>query len=206
MSKARLIITAVVLEGRSQAEVARDYQVSKGWVSRLVARYRAEGDTAFEPRSRRPKTSPTAISPDVVELIVTLRHDLVGQGLDAGPDTIHWFLEHHHATTVSVSTIARTLTRPAVTLSGPGDDGRQDPPSGDTSTGPATGPARCGCGRRMRMAPSVLAQGPVICGLCHEPFATGPRAATRAHTADTHPYERTEPPASLQCSLLGTPT
>jgi transposase len=39
-----LIITAVVFEGRSQAEVARDYQVSKGWVSKLVARYRVEGD------------------------------------------------------------------------------------------------------------------------------------------------------------------
>jgi len=111
MSKARLVITAVVLEGRSQAEVARTYGVSKGWVSKLVARYHAEGDTAFEARSRRPKTSPTTIDPSVVELIVVLRHTLTRRGLDAGPDTIHWHLEHHHETTVSVSTIARTLTR-----------------------------------------------------------------------------------------------
>jgi transposase len=61
VSKARLVITAVVVEGRSQAEVARAYGVSKGWVSKLVARYRTEGETAFEPRSRRPKTAPTAI-------------------------------------------------------------------------------------------------------------------------------------------------
>ena len=61
MSKARLVITAVVVEGRTQAEVARTYGVSKGWVSKLVARYRAEGEAAFEPRSRRPKTSPTAL-------------------------------------------------------------------------------------------------------------------------------------------------
>ena len=33
--------------------------------------------------------------------------------------------------------------------------------------------ARCGCGRRMRMAPSVLAQGPVLCGVCGEPFSVG---------------------------------
>ena len=46
MSKARLIITAVVLEGRSQAQVARDYGVSEGWVSKLIARYRIEGDRA----------------------------------------------------------------------------------------------------------------------------------------------------------------
>ncbi|MGH8876902.1 MAG: helix-turn-helix domain-containing protein, partial [Stackebrandtia sp.] len=63
MSKARLIITAVILEGRCQAEVAGDYGVSKGWVSKLVARYRAEGAKAFQPRSRRPKTSPTATDP-----------------------------------------------------------------------------------------------------------------------------------------------
>jgi hypothetical protein len=64
------VITAVVVEGRSQAEVARAYGVSKGWVSKLIARYRAEGEAAFEPRSRRPKTSPAALGPDTVELIV----------------------------------------------------------------------------------------------------------------------------------------
>ena len=63
MSKARLIITAVVVEGRSQREVARAYGVNQSWVSRLVARYRSEGEAAFQPRSRRPNTSPTAIPP-----------------------------------------------------------------------------------------------------------------------------------------------
>lgn len=119
MSKSRLIITAVVLEGRSQSSVAREYDVSKGWVSKLVARYRTEGDTAFEPRSRRPKTTPTAINAATVTLIVKLRHQLLDAGLDAGPDTIHWHLEHHHATTVSVSTIARTLTRAGLVTPSP---------------------------------------------------------------------------------------
>lgn len=31
----------------------------------------------------------------------------------------------------------------------------------------------CGCGRRMRMAPAVLAAGPVVCGLCGSEFASG---------------------------------
>ncbi|MEU8174968.1 helix-turn-helix domain-containing protein [Microbispora hainanensis] len=110
MSKARLIITAVVVEGRSQAEVARSYGVSKGWVSKLVARYRQQGETAFEPRSRRPKTSPTAIDAAIVELIIRLRKQLSGQGLDAGPDTIAWHLHHHHQVTVSRATISRYLT------------------------------------------------------------------------------------------------
>src|SRR5690242_7820350 len=111
MSKARLVITAVVVEGRSQGEVARAYGVSQGWVSRLVARYRAEGEAAFEPRSRRPKTSPAAISPDVVELIVGLRKELAGQGLDAGPQTIAWHLRHRHRLRVSPATISRYLAR-----------------------------------------------------------------------------------------------
>jgi transposase len=40
---ARLVITGVVLEGRSKSEVARDYGVSRRWVQKLVARYAAEG-------------------------------------------------------------------------------------------------------------------------------------------------------------------
>jgi transposase InsO family protein len=111
MSKARLVITAVVVEGRSQAEVAAAYGVSKGWVSKLVARYRSEGEVAFEPRSRRPKTSPGGIDASVVELILQLRDKLATAGLDAGPDTIAWHLAQHHGTAVSRSTISRYLAR-----------------------------------------------------------------------------------------------
>ena len=111
MSKARLVITAVVTEHRSQSEVARAYGVSQGWVSRLVARYRAEGEAAFGPRSRRPKTSPAAIPAEAADLIVALRKDLAGQGLDAGPDTITWHLAHHHQVKVSAATISRYLSR-----------------------------------------------------------------------------------------------
>jgi transposase len=105
------VITAVIIEGRPQAEVARSYGVSKGWVSKLIARYRAEGEAAFEPRSRRPKTSPAAIEAATVELIIRLRKELSGQGLDAGPDTIAWHLHHHHQLTVSRATISRYLAR-----------------------------------------------------------------------------------------------
>jgi transposase InsO family protein len=111
MSKARLIITAVVVEGRSQREVARAYGINQSWVSRLVARYRAEGEAAFEPRSRRPKTSPTAIPPATVTLITELRGKLTAAGLDAGPDTIAWHLAHHHRTHLSPAIISRYLTR-----------------------------------------------------------------------------------------------
>lgn len=100
---------AVALEGRSQAEAARSYEVSQATVSRWLARYRAEGDAAFEPRSRRPRNSPTATRDEVVTLIVNLRRELVAAGLDAGPVTIQWHLEHHHGVTVSISTVRRRL-------------------------------------------------------------------------------------------------
>ena len=111
MSKARLVITAVVVEGRTQSEVADAYGVSQGWISRLVARYRAEGEAAFEPRSRRPKSSPNTISGHTRDLIVDLRHTLTGQGHDAGADTIVWHLIQHHGITVSRATVWRTLKR-----------------------------------------------------------------------------------------------
>jgi transposase InsO family protein len=104
------VITAVVEGGMTQAEAVRTYGVSKGWVSKLLARYRAEGEAAFEPKSRRPKSSPTAVPAAVVDLIVRLRKDLEGAGLDAGPHTIAWHLEHHHGVTVSAATISRYLT------------------------------------------------------------------------------------------------
>src|ERR1700722_485441 len=106
MSKARLVITAVTVEKRPVSEVAKSYGVARSWVYTLLARYQAEGEAAFEPRSRRPKTSPTAISPDTAELIIGLRKELAGQGLDAGPQTIAWHLERHHRVKVSPATVS----------------------------------------------------------------------------------------------------
>jgi transposase InsO family protein len=111
MSKARLVITAVVAEGRSQCEAAAAYGVSKGWVSKLLARYRAEGEAAFEPRSRAPHASPSATAPGTVQLVLQLRKTLAGAGLDAGADTIGWHLYHHHRVRLSRATINRILTR-----------------------------------------------------------------------------------------------
>jgi transposase InsO family protein len=111
VSKAKLVITAVVVEGRRQAEVAAAYGVSKGWVSKLVARYRVEGQAAFEPRSRRPIRSPSATPAGTVELVLRLRKQLADAGHDAGADTIAWHLARHHELRVARATIHRILTR-----------------------------------------------------------------------------------------------
>jgi transposase InsO family protein len=111
MSLTRLLITAVVVENRPVREVAAAYGVCKSWLHELLARYRRDGETVFEPRSRRPRTSPTAVPAEVVDLIVELREKLSATGLDAGPDTLVWHLEHHHEITVSRATVARYLAK-----------------------------------------------------------------------------------------------
>lgn len=111
MPKAQLVITAVIIEGRSPAEVARTYNIARSWVYTLVARYRAEGDAAFEPRSRRRHNQPDTTPPATIDLILKLRHRLVTEGLDAGADTIDWHLQHHHQITGSRATIYRIIRR-----------------------------------------------------------------------------------------------
>ena len=113
MSKAQLVITAVVLEGRSKSEVARDYGLSRYWVHQLVKRYETEGAAAFEPRSRRPHTNPHTVAPDVEEAIIRLRKTLAKGGYDAGAATI---AEHLHRDpdidhVPGISTIWRILDR-----------------------------------------------------------------------------------------------
>ena len=71
----------------------------QGRVSKLMARYRAEGDAAFEPRHDGPTPAPTRPARGV-ELVLRLRKHLTEEGLDAGADTIGWHLTHHHQLTV----------------------------------------------------------------------------------------------------------
>lgn len=110
MSKAKLVITAIVRSGMSQAEAARRYGVSEATVSRWMHRYRTEGEAAFEPRSRRPHHNPAATPPAVVQAVLTERDRLVATGHDAGPDTIRWHLEQAGVPAPSRATIARILT------------------------------------------------------------------------------------------------
>jgi transposase InsO family protein len=113
MSKAQLVITAVVLEGRSKSEVARDYDVSRQWVQQLCKRYEADGDAAYVPRSRRPHHSPQAVTSEVEDRIVRLRKTLTKRGLDAGADTIaaHLATDPSITNVPAISTIWRILKR-----------------------------------------------------------------------------------------------
>ncbi|WP_220454151.1 DDE-type integrase/transposase/recombinase [Nocardioides immobilis] len=111
MSNARLVITALLTENHTIADVAARYGVHRSWVYRLKARYDEIGEDAFEPLSRRPHTAPNATPPATVELVLRLRKELTESGHDAGADTVRWHLEHHHQLALSRATVHRILVR-----------------------------------------------------------------------------------------------
>lgn len=111
MDAGRYLVEAHLREGRSIGQLARVHRVHRSWLYRLLARYRTEGEAGLRPRSRRPRRSPTAMSPRVEETIVALRSELLAQGLDAGALTLQWHLERRLGSAPSVSSIWRVLRR-----------------------------------------------------------------------------------------------
>jgi transposase len=111
MSLARLVVTAVRIQGRSKSEVARDYRVSRRWVHELVKRYDAQGEAGLVPRSRRPHRSPRRTPEPVEQEVVELRKHLADQGLDAGAHTIAYHLHQRHGASPAPARIWRILSR-----------------------------------------------------------------------------------------------
>jgi transposase InsO family protein len=109
MSKPRVIVLSVVQQGLTPSEVAARFGVSRQWVHVLLARYRAGGLDAVEPRSHRPRSNPRQTPPELAGRIVTIRRELTGQGLDAGPLTIASWLQAEGRLVPSTSTIRRIL-------------------------------------------------------------------------------------------------
>jgi transposase len=114
MSLARLVVTAVKIEGRTKASVARDYGIARSWVHELMRRYECECEAGLEPRSRRPHRSPHQVDRQLEDQIVALHKQLTDQGLDAGAATIAALLERDHGSAPAVSTIWRILVRRGV--------------------------------------------------------------------------------------------
>jgi len=111
MGMERYLVEAPLLEGRPVAELAASNGVHRSWIYKLLARYRAEGDAGLEPRSRRPKRSPSKTSEQWVAEILALRRKLTVDGFDAGAETIHAHLCRSHEHVPSPSTIWRVLKR-----------------------------------------------------------------------------------------------
>jgi transposase InsO family protein len=96
MCVARLVVTAVKIERRTKASVARDYGIARSRVHELIRRYECEGGAGLEPRSRRPHRSPRQVDRQLEDQFVALRKQLTDQGLDAGAATIAALLERDH--------------------------------------------------------------------------------------------------------------
>jgi transposase InsO family protein len=108
---ARFLVDAVVLEKRSYRDVARAHGVSKSWVAKLVARYRAGGYDAVSARSKAATKVANRSPGELEDRVVRLRKELAESGFDAGPQTIHYHLSLTDPTPPSVSTIWRILKR-----------------------------------------------------------------------------------------------
>jgi transposase InsO family protein len=109
MSRARVAVLQIVSKRLSVTAAAAEYGISRRHLQRVLARYRAGGLDALEPRSRRPKTTPIATPKDIRERVIGLRAQLTADGLDAGPETIRWHLERERLRAPSTSTIRRIL-------------------------------------------------------------------------------------------------
>jgi transposase InsO family protein len=109
--KNQIIVESVVSQGLGVRATATKYGVSAAWVSTLVKRYRSEGPSAFEARSKRPHSNKLATPPATEDRIIELRKELWDYGSDNGADTIHTLLEREGIAAPSVSTIQRILMR-----------------------------------------------------------------------------------------------
>ena len=107
----QMVVDAVLLEGRSVRDVARSFGVSKSFVARMVQRFRAEGPSGLEPRSRAHRSDPRRSSPELEDRVLAWRKRLIDFGADAGALTIHSHLSEELDPAPSVSTIHRILVR-----------------------------------------------------------------------------------------------
>ena len=109
MSKHRVVVLKIVAKQLTVAQAAAEYGISRRHLHRLLTRYRLEGLDGLEPRSRKPRSNPSATTDALRGRIIELRQHLTGQGLDAGPVTIAWNLEQERLHVPSTSTIRRVL-------------------------------------------------------------------------------------------------
>ncbi|WP_198954429.1 hypothetical protein [Kineosporia sp. R_H_3] len=106
-----------------------------------------------------------------------------------------------YAATLTSLTAALTLHRRAeggMPVTAPDDEAAgADPSTGSGSAGPNSSrngaAARCGCGRRIRVTASVLALGPITCGLCGQPFSTSDTDTPDACETNAADADRKDP-------------
>ncbi len=97
---ARMDMVQQVAAGWPQAEVARQFRVSRVTVAKWVRRYREEGESGLHDRSCRPHFHSRLTPPAITEAIATLRRTM-----SWGPHHVAWALG------VACSTVYAVLRR-----------------------------------------------------------------------------------------------
>lgn len=117
--QARVVVLKIVAQQLTVTQASAQYRISRMHLYRLLARYRAGGLDALEPRPRAPKSNPQATPAPVRQRVIELRQQLTAGGLDAGPVTIAWHLECEGHRPPSTSTIRRILTAAGLVVAEP---------------------------------------------------------------------------------------
>jgi putative transposase len=97
-----------------------EYQISRKTFYALRARAREEGEAAvLEPKSRRPKTSPTRVTEAVKDEAVKVRASLESSGRDCGPISVFDKMTSMGLTPPSIPTLARIFRERGVARAEP---------------------------------------------------------------------------------------
>lgn len=93
------------------ADFCRREQISRQTFYKYRRRFREGGIDGLQERSRRPLTSPGQTSPEVEDVVVRRRKQLIEQGYYHGAQSIVWSLQREGVAVPSVSTVWQILTR-----------------------------------------------------------------------------------------------
>lgn len=154
MSERRRFIDEYLRGTASMTVLCASYGISRRVGYKWLTRFLVEGDRALEDRSRRPRTSPWAIAPDVATLLLTARR----RHPTWGPRKILAYLRPRHrqlqlpaASTVGALFKRHGLVRPQRRRPRPGHPGRPTSPilaPNDVWTADFKGHFALGCGLR----------------------------------------------------------
>ena len=111
--------TALVGQIDNVSLFCREQQISRQTFYKFRRRFGEDGLGGLQDRSRRPNSSPGQTAAAVEEAVLRQRKQLLEQGLDHGPQSIVWTLQHEEIPVPSRSTVWRILTRHGLIVAQP---------------------------------------------------------------------------------------
>jgi transposase InsO family protein len=113
------VAAALIGQIDNVSQFCRDRQISRQTFYKFRRRFGQSGLAGLQELSRRPNSSPAQTPAAVEEAVLRRRKQLLEQGLDHGPQSIVWTLQHDEIAVPSPSTVWRILTRHGVIVAQP---------------------------------------------------------------------------------------